>query len=71
MNICVNESVGYIIINTGYEFNLGVKICISFTSSGFESGVNRAAQLVLEMLKPNADEITCSRKMRVAERFSR
>ena len=23
MNVCVNESIGYIIINTDYEFNLG------------------------------------------------
>ena len=33
----------------------------------FESGVDRAVRLALEMLISNADEMTCSRKMRVAE----
>ena len=60
--LCVNESVGYIIINTGYEFSLDAKICISSVRLIFESGVDRASRLVLEMLIPNADK-TCSRKM--------
>jgi len=44
MNVCVNESIGYIIINLYIsiyiyrsiyiEFNLSAKICISFASSG-------------------------------------
>jgi len=69
--LCVNKSVGYIIIYKGYEFNLGAKICISSASSIFESGVDRAARLALEMLISNVDEMTCSRKMQVVERFSR
>jgi len=52
-----------------YEFNLGAKICIS--SELFKSGVDRGSSIALEMLIPNTDEMTSSRKMRVTERFSR
>jgi len=58
---------------TGYEFNLGAKICISSANSVLESGMDRAVRLALEMLIPNANEMTMlqKRKMRVAEQFSR
>jgi len=71
VNVCyVNESVESIsIINIQIEFNLSAKICISSASSIFESEVDRAAR-TLKMLIPNADEMTCSRKMRVAKQLS-
>ncbi|KAG5322723.1 MOS1T transposase, partial [Pseudoatta argentina] len=38
------------------------KMCISSASSVFESGMDRAVRLALEMLIPNADEMTCSKR---------
>ena len=58
----------YVLINwihyhkyTGYEFNLGAKMYISSASSVFQSG-DRAARSALEILIPNVDEMTCSRR---------
>ena len=44
---------------------------MSFAFSFFESGMDRAARLALEILISSVDKMTYSRKMRIAERFSR